>query len=146
MHQYHLAANEEEKEGELVVSKVFCQKHTKQAGEVETRASPNELDGSNIRSSPRTPKTVAPKPPSTKMSSMGEADQQNPLLSPFQLSALPGGLASLKPLSNQTRRRLGEDRRLCYAMKYSILSQALENHPYNLTTQILLTAIKISSK
>ncbi|XP_020680835.1 SUPPRESSOR OF GAMMA RESPONSE 1 isoform X2 [Dendrobium catenatum] len=84
MHQYHLGTNEDEKDGELVVSKVFYQQHTKHVGSGEAEILPDELDSSNIKNCPRTPKTTAPQPPRFKMNSLREADQHDHLPLPVQ--------------------------------------------------------------
>ncbi|XP_020575846.1 NAC domain-containing protein 10-like isoform X2 [Phalaenopsis equestris] len=79
MHQYHLGTDEEEKDGEFVVSKVFYQQHTKQVDRADTETLLNELVSSNIKCGPRTPKTVAPEPPRAKMNSLSDVDQHDPL-------------------------------------------------------------------
>lgn len=45
MHQYHLGNNEEEKDGELVVSKVFYQTQPRQCGSVMKDLLPAKLKG-----------------------------------------------------------------------------------------------------
>lgn len=62
MHQYHLGSNEDEKDGEYVVAKIFCQ----QPKQIDDDASVKVEESSDIgsfRTSPRTPKTVTPNPP-----------------------------------------------------------------------------------
>ncbi|KAJ7970760.1 NAC domain-containing protein [Quillaja saponaria] len=59
MHQYHLGTEEDEKDGEYVVSKVFYQQQ-KQAEKYEENL---VVEDSDIRTSPRTPKTYRPEPP-----------------------------------------------------------------------------------
>ncbi|KAJ7974661.1 NAC domain-containing protein [Quillaja saponaria] len=59
MHQYHLGTEEDEKDGEYVVSKVFYQQQ-KQAEKNEENL---VVEDSVIRTSPRTPKTNPPEPP-----------------------------------------------------------------------------------
>ena len=64
MHQYHLGTEEDEKEAEYVVSKVFYQQQ-KQTEKNEDN--PMAGDPANIisRTSPRTPKPNPPNPPRT---------------------------------------------------------------------------------
>ncbi|CAK9180418.1 unnamed protein product [Ilex paraguariensis] len=62
MHQYHLGIDEDEKEGQYVVSKVFYQ-HQKQNDKDEKSLVVEESDIGTIRTSPRTPKTTTPNPP-----------------------------------------------------------------------------------
>lgn len=63
MHQYHLGSEEEEKDGELVVSKVLYQPQTKPAEKNETDMDNEDMDVLAIKTGPRTPKTNTPKPP-----------------------------------------------------------------------------------
>ncbi|KAG0464179.1 hypothetical protein HPP92_020248 [Vanilla planifolia] len=79
MHQYHLGTDEEEKDGEFVVSKIFYQNHSNQMNRDEAEMVNDELDLSNIRSGPRTPKTVLPQPPRSKVNSLFKAVEQGPL-------------------------------------------------------------------
>lgn len=78
MHQYHLGADEEERDGELVVSKIFYQHNIKQdRGEAEQgNDDPNALA---TGTGPRTPKTVTPEPPHLdKRSPLSEAQEYSP--------------------------------------------------------------------
>lgn len=62
MHQYHLGTNEDEREGEYVVSKIFYQQ-PKESSKNETTL---EIEGSDKVAAqviPRTPKTSTPNPP-----------------------------------------------------------------------------------
>ncbi|TVU15588.1 hypothetical protein EJB05_39118 [Eragrostis curvula] len=61
MHQYHLGVNEAEKNGQLVVSKVFYQLASKQVDKSEMDISVVEHDAS-IKIDPRTPKIDPPQP------------------------------------------------------------------------------------
>jgi len=80
MHQYHLGINEEEKDGELVVSKIFFQQNVKQVDKGETEEV-DELDGLTVGTGPRTPNTVAPEPPcAEKQSPLSDAHEYSPLL------------------------------------------------------------------
>ncbi|XP_022774374.1 SUPPRESSOR OF GAMMA RESPONSE 1-like [Durio zibethinus] len=62
MHQYHLGAEEEEHDGEFVVSKISYQQQ-KQTDKTDERPMIEEPDNLMIRTSPRTPKTITPNPP-----------------------------------------------------------------------------------
>ncbi|XWS30411.1 hypothetical protein CRYUN_Cryun24cG0115300 [Craigia yunnanensis] len=62
MHQYHLGAEEEEHDGEYVVSKISYQQH-KQTDKNDDSPKIEEPDNLMIRTSPRTPKTITPNPP-----------------------------------------------------------------------------------
>jgi len=62
MHQYHLGTEEDEKEGEYVVSKIFYQQQKKTE---KNEDNPMVEDPDNIvsRTGPRTPKPNPPNPP-----------------------------------------------------------------------------------
>ncbi|KAL6634672.1 hypothetical protein ACP70R_027343 [Stipagrostis hirtigluma subsp. patula] len=60
MHQYHLGEEEDEKDGELVVSKIFYQLPTKQMEKSETETADEEPDAFAARIGPKTPKTNTP--------------------------------------------------------------------------------------
>lgn len=62
MHQYHLGTEEEEKEGEFVVSKIFYQQ-PKQTGNNDSGLVVEDYDIMTLRTSPRTPKAYPPNPP-----------------------------------------------------------------------------------
>ncbi|XVF60216.1 hypothetical protein PTKIN_Ptkin08bG0026900 [Pterospermum kingtungense] len=62
MHQYHLGAEEEEDDGEYVVSKISYQPQ-KQTDKTSDSPMIEEPDNFTIRTSPRTPKTITPNPP-----------------------------------------------------------------------------------
>ncbi|GLT65106.1 hypothetical protein SLA2020_375580 [Shorea laevis] len=62
MHQYHLGNDEDEKEGEYVVSKIFYQQ-PKQTDKNDESQVIEEQDNLTLHTSPRTPKTVPPNPP-----------------------------------------------------------------------------------
>lgn len=62
MHQYHLGTEEDEKDGQYVVSKIFYQQ-LKQLVERDNPVAIMESDKSMIRTSPKTPKTNTPNPP-----------------------------------------------------------------------------------
>ncbi|KAK9272647.1 hypothetical protein L1049_003023 [Liquidambar formosana] len=62
MHQYHLGIEEDEKEGEFVVSKIFYQQQ-KQTDKNDNNLIIEDSEITALRTSPRTPKTSAPNPP-----------------------------------------------------------------------------------
>ncbi|CAK9161756.1 unnamed protein product [Ilex paraguariensis] len=62
MHQYHLGIDEDEKEGQYVVSKI-CYQQQKQTDKDDNSLVVEEPDMGTIRTSPRTPKTTTPNPP-----------------------------------------------------------------------------------
>nr|QDX01723.1 NAC domain-containing protein NAC70 [Medicago sativa subsp. falcata] len=61
MHQYHLGTDEDEKNGEYVVSKIFYKQNEKN----EDKAMAEEPDSITSRTSPRTPNPNPPNPPRT---------------------------------------------------------------------------------
>ncbi|XP_010912974.1 SUPPRESSOR OF GAMMA RESPONSE 1 [Elaeis guineensis] len=83
MHQYHLGTDEDEKDGELVVSKIFFQQQVKQTDKNGIHPVNEEPDMFAVRVSPRTPKTNTPQPPRSKKNSPFDTDEHN-------LQALPG--------------------------------------------------------
>jgi hypothetical protein len=62
MHQYHLGEEEDEKDGELVVSKIFCQLPNKSMEISETETAYEEPGAPASVIGPKTPKTVTPQP------------------------------------------------------------------------------------
>ncbi|XP_062222884.1 NAC domain-containing protein 73-like [Phragmites australis] len=60
MHQYHLGEEEDEKDGELVVSKIFYQLPTKHMENSETETADEEPDAFASGIGPKTPKTNTP--------------------------------------------------------------------------------------
>ncbi|KAL5208049.1 hypothetical protein ABZP36_032484 [Zizania latifolia] len=60
MHQYHLGEEEDEKDGELVVSKISYQFHGKQTDKSETENVDEESDAFATKIGPKTPKTNTP--------------------------------------------------------------------------------------
>lgn len=77
MHQYHLGAEEDEKDGELVVSKIFYQLHTKQTERLDMDSVEEESNVFALRVSPRTPKTNTPQPPRSKKKNQGGVDEDD---------------------------------------------------------------------
>ncbi|URE41224.1 No apical meristem (NAM) protein [Musa troglodytarum] len=66
MHQYHLGTEEDEKEGELVVSKIFYQHSTNHLEKTETDLVNEESNVFTVKIGPRTPNTNTPQPPRQK--------------------------------------------------------------------------------
>lgn len=63
MHQYHLGIEEDEKDGEYVISKIFYQQQqVKQTDKVEQDI-PEGTDAMIVKVDPVTPKSVTPEPP-----------------------------------------------------------------------------------
>ncbi|KAK6153099.1 hypothetical protein DH2020_012738 [Rehmannia glutinosa] len=62
MHQYHLGSDEDETEGEYVVSKIFYQPQ-KETDKYETSFVIEESDTAAVQVIPRTPRTYTPDPP-----------------------------------------------------------------------------------
>lgn len=77
MYQYHLGPEEDEKEGELVVSKVFYQQSTNQLDKNDMEPLTEEGDVFTVKVGPKTPKTNAPQPPRLKNDSPHEKSEQN---------------------------------------------------------------------
>ncbi|XVF03457.1 hypothetical protein REPUB_Repub04eG0263000 [Reevesia pubescens] len=63
MHQYHLGTEEEEKDGEYVVSKIFHQQQQTKQGEKTEQDLPEITDTMIVKVDPVTPKSVTPDPP-----------------------------------------------------------------------------------
>ncbi|CAN6449326.1 unnamed protein product [Victoria cruziana] len=86
MHQYHLGTEDDEKDGEFVVSKIFYQHGEKKsnrsrskndAGKEATDQSREFMDDKTLEASPRTPKTSTPNPPRLgKLSSFEDGDER----------------------------------------------------------------------
>ncbi|GJN21476.1 hypothetical protein PR202_gb08955 [Eleusine coracana subsp. coracana] len=68
MHQYHLGEEEEEKDGDLVVSKVFYQLSAKHMENAEIETGGEEPDAFAAGIGPKTPKTSTPQPRRTNNS------------------------------------------------------------------------------
>ncbi|KAL7232654.1 hypothetical protein ACSBR2_010631 [Camellia fascicularis] len=62
LHQYHLGTDEDEIEGQFVVSKIFSQPYKQIDNSVNSRVI-KDSDVGTIQTSPRTPKTNTPNPP-----------------------------------------------------------------------------------
>ncbi|KAL9260058.1 SUPPRESSOR OF GAMMA RESPONSE 1-like protein [Drosera capensis] len=63
MHQYHLGTEEDEKDGEFVISKVFYQQQQGKQSERNLEDIPEFVDDVSIKVDPITPKSVTPDPP-----------------------------------------------------------------------------------
>ncbi|KAK6928395.1 NAC domain, partial [Dillenia turbinata] len=82
MHQYHLGADEEEKDGEYVVSKISYQQDKTDNVDI-----PRESDMKMLNTSPRTPKSTTPNPPRrAKLVMLGHTSAENMTPSPAQES------------------------------------------------------------
>ncbi|XAR55846.1 hypothetical protein NMG60_11036062 [Bertholletia excelsa] len=66
MHQYHLGTEEDEKEGEYVVSKVFIQQQQVKQNNKMEQALPEDNDVMIAKVDPVTPQSVTPEPPRTE--------------------------------------------------------------------------------
>ncbi|KAL1812277.1 SUPPRESSOR OF GAMMA RESPONSE 1-like [Daucus carota subsp. sativus] len=62
MHQYHLGTEEDEKDGDYVVSRIFYQ-HQKQGEKIDGPVAITESNKVMLHTSPKTPKTNTPNPP-----------------------------------------------------------------------------------
>lgn len=62
MHQYHLGTEEDEKDGDYVVSRIFYQ-HQKQGEKIDGPVAITESSKVMLHTSPKTPKTNTPNPP-----------------------------------------------------------------------------------
>ncbi|KAG4997963.1 hypothetical protein AAZX31_10G193300 [Glycine max] len=63
MHQYHLGTEEDEKDGEYVISKVFYQQQQVKFGEKGDQDIPETTEATTVKVDPVTPKSVTPEPP-----------------------------------------------------------------------------------
>jgi hypothetical protein len=63
MHQYHLGTEEDEKDGEYVISKVFYQQQQAKLGEKDDQNVPETSEATVIKVDPVTPNSVTPEPP-----------------------------------------------------------------------------------
>ncbi|KAL6972331.1 hypothetical protein U1Q18_012506 [Sarracenia purpurea var. burkii] len=70
MHQYHLGADEDELEGQYVVSKIFYQRQKQSHN--KDRSPVGDSDMGKIQTSPPTPKTNTPNPPRRGKSTSGD--------------------------------------------------------------------------
>ncbi|XVE53353.1 hypothetical protein DITRI_Ditri02bG0197600 [Diplodiscus trichospermus] len=65
MHQYHLGTEEDEKDGEYVISKIFYQQQQTKQGDKPEQDLPEMTDRMIVKVDPVTPKSVTPDPPRT---------------------------------------------------------------------------------
>lgn len=63
MHQYHLGRQEDEKDGEYVISKVFYQQQQAKLGEKDDQNVPETTEATVVKVDPVTPNSVTPEPP-----------------------------------------------------------------------------------
>ncbi|XP_028220772.1 SUPPRESSOR OF GAMMA RESPONSE 1-like isoform X2 [Glycine soja] len=63
MHQYHLGTEEDEKDGEYAISKVFYQQQQVKFGEKDDQDIPEITEATTVKVDPATPKSVTPEPP-----------------------------------------------------------------------------------
>lgn len=63
MHQYHLGTEEDEKNGEYVISKVFYQQQQAKLGEKDDQTVPEATEATVLKVDPVTPNSVTPEPP-----------------------------------------------------------------------------------
>ncbi|KAF8399787.1 hypothetical protein HHK36_015657 [Tetracentron sinense] len=121
MHQYHLGTEEDEREGECVVSKVFYQQQ-KQTDKRDSDTVIEESDTVTLRPSPRTPKTKTPDPPrSGKRVLYNDANEDNVGHSSAQEAAFISG----EPQPSLSAVNLEDDR--AYPAWWAGESQAIEN-------------------
>lgn len=86
MHQYHLGTNEDERNGEYVVAKIFYQQQKK--GDDAAVMKNEESNIISLRTSPRTPKIVAPNPPRAgETPSCDDVADDNLINSPIQVGS-----------------------------------------------------------
>lgn len=76
MHQYHLGVDQDEKQEELVVSKVFYQVQSKKAGQSLMCGVSEESDSFAGENDPKTPMTYPPQPHRPNGSSSGTEQNQ----------------------------------------------------------------------
>ncbi|KAL0906708.1 hypothetical protein M5K25_025223 [Dendrobium thyrsiflorum] len=88
LHQYHFGMDEEEKDGQLVVSKIFYQQ-TKQMESNETENVQEKPNVLTMRYSPRTPRTMTPRPHRSKMNPSYKANEEVVLLLKVQEEQAP---------------------------------------------------------
>ncbi|XP_045820555.1 SUPPRESSOR OF GAMMA RESPONSE 1-like [Trifolium pratense] len=63
MHQYHLGTEEDEKDGEFVISEVFYQQQHVKLGDIDEQDITEATEETIIKVDPVTPKSVTPEPP-----------------------------------------------------------------------------------
>ena len=74
MHQYHLGTEEDEKDGEYVISKIFYQQHQVKQGDKNDQDVAEVTDAVNAKVDPLTPKSVTPDPPRGERRHSDDAD------------------------------------------------------------------------
>lgn len=81
MHQYHLGTQEDEKDGEYVISKVFYQQQQVKQGDKAVDDIPELIDDVVVKVDPVTPKSAPPDPPRTERRSNFVPGKQSALSS-----------------------------------------------------------------
>lgn len=79
MHQYHLGTQEDEREGEYVISKVFYQQPQLKLSEKNELELLEDVDAMIVKADPVTPKLVTPEPPSTGKRLLGSDAGEVPI-------------------------------------------------------------------
>ncbi|XP_038892786.1 SUPPRESSOR OF GAMMA RESPONSE 1 [Benincasa hispida] len=88
MHQYHLGTEEDERDGEYVISKIFHQQQNVKPGEVIEQEVPEIID--TIKVDPRTPKSATPEPPRIESRSVNaDPEQDSVITSTSALAEVP---------------------------------------------------------
>ncbi|OWM75802.1 hypothetical protein CDL15_Pgr009446 [Punica granatum] len=78
MHQYHLGTEEDERDGEYVISKIFCQQQQVKPGEKNENDPLESGDPASVKVDPVTPKSVTPDPPRPDKRSLEFVSGQDP--------------------------------------------------------------------
>lgn len=89
MHQYHLGTEEDEKDGEFVISKVFYQQQQVKLGDKDEQDIPEAIEATITKVDPVTPKSVTPEPPYTeKLYSDVDLGQDTPAIPQVNLKTI----------------------------------------------------------
>lgn len=132
MHQYHLGTEEDEKDGEYVVSKIFYQQQ-KQSDKNEENPVAEDSDNMTLRTSPKTPKPNPPDPPRTGKCVDCDDNIDETILLPFTQEAKYIPVELHAPLSDvQDQENIGDPAWLAGE------SQAVENNEFDGLDDILL--------
>lgn len=94
MHQYHLGTEEDEKDGEYVISKVFYQQQQPKSGDKDDQEDIPEAtettEAKKVKVDPVTPKSVTPDPPRNERQPLdvdiGEETHPVPQVKPLTIS------------------------------------------------------------
>ncbi|WOH05072.1 hypothetical protein DCAR_0624484 [Daucus carota subsp. sativus] len=93
MHQYHLGTEEDEKDGDYVVSRIFYQ-HQKQGEKIDGPVAITESNKVMLHTSPKTPKTNTPNPPRP-----GNSGYLDDIMDEFQLRSSTYGAAFITEMN-----------------------------------------------